>query len=102
LAVYRTQQREQTNEIANLRFGSANLKAQLIKQSTSKAWYMSEYKNTRNQLVGTNLSKRKTEMSLAMEIIELKKQVTELQGSRARAAHILRRANRDHNSWAEL
>ena len=102
LAVLRTQQKQQTNEIVNLRLGSANLRSQLIRQATSRAWYMSEYKNTRNQLIDTNLSKMQTELSLALEIIELKKNVAKLQGSRERAADILRRATNDNSSWAEF
>jgi chaperonin cofactor prefoldin len=95
LAVFRTHQKQQTNEITNLRLGSANLRSQLIRQATSRAWYVSEYKNTRNQLIETNLSKMRNELSLAMEIIELKKKVTKLQGSREKAADILKRATKD-------
>lgn len=101
LAVFRTHQKQQTNEITNLRLGSANLRSQLIRQATSRAWYVSEYKNTRNQLIETNLSKMRNELSLAMEIIELKKKVTKLQGSREKAADILKRATKD-NSLVEF
>lgn len=101
LAVYRSQQEQQTAEISNLRQGTANLKAQLIKQSTSRAWYISEFKNARKQLMETNARKQLMETNLAMEIISLRKEVHKLQTSREKAAQILRRAS-TRNSLVEL
>lgn len=80
------------SEIANLRKGTANLKSQLFSQSASRASYISEFKNTRKQLVSSNITRKAVEERLAMEIIQLKSENAQLRARGDRAIQILKKA----------
>jgi D-mannonate dehydratase len=101
LDVYRKQNKQQSIEISNLRKGSANLKAQLLTLSTSRVWHASEFKNARNQLVESTLSRKIIEERLAMDIIKLKSENAKLRARGDRAIKILKRAAKTGQNMAE-